>query len=113
MSARSGGQVQQADHGVVEPLGPHVRRVDDVGHPSLRPGGERTHEPGAHGTVLAANGIFRAFALAGGRAVATWSYGRGEVTLAPFSELDGATAAALERDAADVVRFLGAATQPG
>jgi hypothetical protein len=63
---------------------------------------------GAHATVLAANGIFRPFALAGGGAVATWSYARGTVALEPFAELDGATAAALRADADDVVRFLGA-----
>jgi hypothetical protein len=55
------------------------------------------------------NGLFRPFALAGGRAVATWSMPGGRVVIEP---LDGvrmrrSDLAALETDAADVVRFLG------
>ncbi len=64
---------------------------------------------GAQG-VVTVNGLFRPFALAGGRAVATWRLAGGRVTLAPFSPLPGPVAAALEADAADVLRFLG--TEP-
>lgn len=60
------------------------------------------------------NGLFRAFALVGGRAMATWSMrsrsGRlrpEDVSLAPFGRLTAAQRRALEADAADVVRFLG------
>ena len=61
---------------------------------------------GPHTGVVTLNGIFRPFALVGGRAVATWSMPRGEVVLAPFGRLARKHAAALEADAADVVRFL-------
>jgi len=62
---------------------------------------------GARG-IVTVNGLFRPFALAGGRAVATWRLTGGRVTLAQFSPLPGSVAAALEADAADVLRFLGA-----
>ncbi len=40
--------------------------------------------------------------------MATWRLTGGRVTLAQFSPLPGSVAAALEADAADVLRFLGA-----
>ncbi|HEX3713035.1 MAG TPA: winged helix DNA-binding domain-containing protein [Trebonia sp.] len=61
---------------------------------------------GPHKQIVTVNGLFRAFALAGGRAVGTWSYAGGQVKLAPFGALDPETEAALEADAADVTRFL-------
>ena len=57
--------------------------------------------------VITVNGLFRPFALAGGRAVAAWTITGGQVVLAPFDDLDPGTRAALEADAADVTRFLG------
>jgi hypothetical protein len=57
--------------------------------------------------VVTVNGLFRPFALAGGRAVATWSLRRGAVEIAPFGRLARGVAAALRADADDVVRFLG------
>jgi hypothetical protein len=61
---------------------------------------------GPHKQIVTVNGLFRAFALAGGRAVGTWSYAGGQVKLAPFGALDPETEAALQADAADVTRFL-------
>src|SRR5215469_4164989 len=61
---------------------------------------------GPHRQIVTINGVFRAFALAGGRAVATWSFTRGQVELAPFAPLDTQTHEALRTDAADVTRFL-------
>jgi len=52
------------------------------------------------------NGIFRAFALVRGRAVATWKLSGERVALQPFARITCAETAALERDADDVVRFL-------
>jgi hypothetical protein len=63
----------------------------------------------AHRAVITVNGIFRPFALAGGKAVATWSMPRGRVEIDPFGELSPADAAELEADARDVVRFLAGA----
>jgi Winged helix DNA-binding domain len=62
---------------------------------------------GPHRGIVTVNGLFRPFALADGRAVATWSIVRGQVELAPFAPLDRQTEAALAADAADVTRFLG------
>jgi hypothetical protein len=61
---------------------------------------------GPHRQIVTVNGLFRPFALAGGRAVATWNITRGQVMFAPFGPLDAATRAALNTDAADVTRFL-------
>ncbi|HEX9066034.1 MAG TPA: winged helix DNA-binding domain-containing protein [Streptosporangiaceae bacterium] len=57
--------------------------------------------------VVTLNGVFRPFALAGGRAVATWTLTSGKVRLAPFEPLAKPVADALDADAGDVVRFLG------
>jgi len=62
---------------------------------------------GPHRRIVTVNGLFRPFALAGGRAVATWAIAGGQVVLAPFTTLDAGTRAALDTDAADVTRFLG------
>jgi hypothetical protein len=61
---------------------------------------------GPHGQIVTVNGLFRPFALAGGRAVATWTITGGQVVLALFAGLDAQTRAALDADAADVTRFL-------
>lgn len=62
---------------------------------------------GQYQQLVTVNAIFRPFALVRGRAAASWSMPRGEVVLEPFGRLGAADAAALEEDAADVVRFLG------
>jgi hypothetical protein len=62
---------------------------------------------GPHRLIVTINGLFRPFALADGRAVATWTITRGQVMLAPFAPLGAQTRAALDTDAADVTRFLG------
>jgi hypothetical protein len=64
---------------------------------------------GPHRQIVTSNGLFRPFALADGRAVATWTITGGQVTLAPFAALDAGTRAALDADAVDVARFLGRA----
>jgi winged helix DNA-binding protein len=63
---------------------------------------------GEHQELVTVNGLFRPFALVKGRAAASWSMPRGEVALEPFGRLAKADAAALDAEAADVVRFLGA-----
>ena len=55
---------------------------------------------------LVRGGMFRPFALAGDRVLATWSLRGGEVALEPFAPLDPAVARALENEARDVARFL-------
>ena len=62
--------------------------------------------------LVTGNGIFRPFALVRGRALATWRLTpRGAVELSPFGELGAAAARALDRDGADVLRFLGGQSQ--
>jgi hypothetical protein len=72
--------------------------------------GWASREPvvGEHQAAITANGIFRPFALVEGRAAGTWTMPGGRVALKPFGRLRRADAAALEEDAADVVRFLSA-----
>lgn len=62
---------------------------------------------GRHETLVTDQGVFRPFALAGGRAVATWGFPRGAVELKPLERISRADAAALAVDAVDVERFLG------
>jgi hypothetical protein len=61
---------------------------------------------GPHLHIVTDNGLFRPFALVGGRAVATWTFAGGRVALKPFAPLDAGTKAALDAEAADVTRFL-------
>jgi len=61
---------------------------------------------GTHTSLVTRNGIFHPFAMVGGRAVGRWRLPKGVVTLEPFEAIPADVAAALDRDAADVVRFL-------
>lgn len=61
---------------------------------------------GSHEPRVVTGGLFRPFALAGGRAVAGWKWAKDEVTLDPFGRLSAGVAAGLEADATDVARFL-------
>jgi uncharacterized protein YcaQ len=64
---------------------------------------------GEHHSAITVNGIFRPFALVRGRAAATWRMPGGEVVLETFRPPSRAVAAALRKEADDVVRFLGSA----
>lgn len=70
--------------------------------------GWTSREPvlGEHEPRVVTGGLFRPFAIAGGRAVAGWKWSKDEVTLEPYENLPARTAAALESDTADTVRFL-------
>ena len=61
---------------------------------------------GRNKTLVTDNGLFRPFALVGGRAVAIWKLAGGEVLLEPFGRLPAAARRALELEAQDVQRFL-------
>jgi hypothetical protein len=71
--------------------------------------GWASREPvlGPHTGIVTVNGLFRPFALVGGRAVATWGLAGGEVTLNWLADVPAAARAALAADEADVRRFLG------
>lgn len=61
---------------------------------------------GPNRDLVTVNGIFRAFALVGGRAAGTWSLRGGEVALEPFGRLAPRDARALQAEATDVARFM-------
>jgi Winged helix DNA-binding domain len=63
---------------------------------------------GPHEPRVVSGGLFRPFAMAGGRAIAGWRWNRGEVVVDPYERLEAKHAAALEADAVDVARFLSA-----
>jgi Winged helix DNA-binding domain len=57
--------------------------------------------------LVTVGGMFYPFAMVGGRAVARWKLRDGRLELEPFGRIARADREALERDAADVERFLG------
>jgi winged helix DNA-binding protein len=57
--------------------------------------------------LVTTNGIFRPFAMVGGRAVGTWRLAGGKLTIEHLGEVSRRDAAALEADAARVLEFLG------
>lgn len=59
------------------------------------------------GGVVTSNGIFRPVALVGGRVVATWTMPGGTVTLHPLQAVSAPARRMLDREAADLRRFLG------
>ena len=63
---------------------------------------------GPHKPLVTINGIFKPFALVDGRAVATWGYAGGKVTIVPLGKISRKASAALDRDAAAVEQFLAA-----
>jgi hypothetical protein len=64
---------------------------------------------GPHTHLVTLNGIFRPFSLVRGRAVGTWKFARGKVTLEPLGRISKAAGSALAADAADVERFMAGA----
>jgi len=72
----------------------------------------RTEVLGTHQGVVTVNGIFRAIALVDGEAVGTWRIEPSAVELAPFGPLAESVSRALERDAADVLRYLALPSRP-
>ncbi|HEX5375738.1 MAG TPA: winged helix DNA-binding domain-containing protein, partial [Solirubrobacterales bacterium] len=59
-----------------------------------------------HNHLVTNNGLFRPFAMVGGRAVATWKLNRGKVTIEPLGGVTKKAMASLEADAVDVERFM-------
>jgi hypothetical protein len=62
---------------------------------------------GAHVGLVTDNGLFRPFAMVGGRAVATWSMTGRQVAVRPLEPIADAVLAALAEDGRDVQRFFG------
>jgi hypothetical protein len=72
----------------------------------------RTFVLGDHSDVVTVNGIFRAIALVGGEAAGTWRIQPSAVELDPFGPLPAAAVEMLEREAVDVLRYLGLPSRP-
>jgi hypothetical protein len=66
----------------------------------------------SHRGVVTVNGIFRPIALVDGIAAGTWSIQPAAVELRAFGPLPEVAVRALERDAGDVLRYLGLARRP-
>jgi hypothetical protein len=65
---------------------------------------------GANEPRVVSGGLFRAFALVDGRAMATWKIARGAVALEPFAGLRASEREALARDGVAVMSFFGGCT---
>ncbi len=62
---------------------------------------------GRHQHLVTVNGLFRPFLLVEGRAVGTWRFAGGKVTIEPLEKVTKKVEKALDADAADVERYLG------
>jgi hypothetical protein len=61
---------------------------------------------GRHTELITVNGLFRPFAMVGGKAVATWRLVKGKVEMKPLEPIAKRDRVALDADAADVERFM-------
>jgi hypothetical protein len=107
------GEVREREGGLVElapprrpPALPPSRLLGGY-EPVLLGWVSRDEIVGPHRDKVTVEGLFRSFAMVGGRAVATWKLSGGEIELNPLEEIAPADAAGLDEDAADVRRFLG------
>jgi uncharacterized protein YcaQ len=80
--------------------------------PILHGWSSRAEIVGDHQGIVTVNGIFRAIALVGGMAEATWGLTTEALTVRPFAPLTAHQVRALRRDAADVLRFLRLGDRP-
>ncbi len=67
---------------------------------------------GDNRTLVTDNGIFRAFALVGGRAVGSWGVSGITLTIRPFEPLSRRTERALSQEAAEIGSYLGFQRRP-
>lgn len=101
---REDGLVDLAGRPPAEPLPPP--RLLGAYDPLLLGWTSREEIVGPHKMLVTVNGLFRPFALVGGRAVATWRLAGGKVTIEHLDRVGKSTAAALEADAAAVLEFV-------
>jgi hypothetical protein len=101
---RPDGLVDLAKRPPAEPLPPP--RLLGAFDPLLLGWVSREEVVGPHKMLVTINGIFRPFALVGGRAVATWRFAGGKVTIEHLGKVTKKAAAELEADAHAVREFL-------
>jgi len=104
LEVRADGLVSLASRSPVSRLAPP--RLLGAFDPLLMGWRSREQILGEYESRVVSGGMFRPIALVRGRAAATWSLSGGRVVLEPFARMGRAAGAALEVDAADVVRFL-------
>ena len=105
LTEREDGLVDLAKRPAVAPLPPP--RLLGAYDPLLLGWTSREEVVGPHKLLVTINGIFRPFALVGGRAVATWRLAGGKVTIEHLSRVTKKDAAALEADGSEVLNFMG------
>jgi hypothetical protein len=105
LTERKDGLVDLAKRPAAEPLPPP--RLLGAYDPLLLGWTSREEVVGPHKLLVTINGIFRPFALVGGRAVAIWRLAGGKVTIEPLGRVTKKDAAALEADAEEVLNFMG------
>ncbi len=101
----AGGLVDLARRGRPAPL-PRPRLLGAF-EPLLLGWNGREPVLGEHAARVVSGGIFRGFALAGGRAVALWRLAGRKVEIEPWAELAASDRSALESDAAALTEWLG------
>lgn len=104
LEERTGGLVDLA--GRTAPEGRRRPKLLGGFDPLLHGWVDREPVLGGNQTIVTRNGIFKPFALVGGRAVATWGMPGGRVTLEPFGRIAAPVLADLDREARDVERFV-------
>lgn len=104
LDEQPGGLVDLA--GRSGPYGPRRPKLLGGFDPLLHGWVDREPVLGGNQTIVTMNGIFRPFALVGGRAVATWTMPAGRVSIEPFGQLSTNVMADLDREARDVERFV-------
>jgi hypothetical protein len=105
LAGRDDGLVDLAKRQSAAPLPPP--RLLGAFEPVLLGWTSREEIVGPHKRLVTINGIFHPFALAGGRAVATWRLAGGKVTIEHLGKVTKAAAAALKAEADDVTAYLG------
>ncbi|HEY0317938.1 MAG TPA: winged helix DNA-binding domain-containing protein [Solirubrobacterales bacterium] len=101
---REDGLVDLAKRPPAEPLPPP--RLLGAYDPLLLGWTSREEIVGRHRSLVTTNGLFRPFALVGGRAVAVWRLAGGKVTIEPLEQVTKKDGAALEADAEQVLAFM-------
>jgi Winged helix DNA-binding domain len=101
---RQDGLVDHPDNELPPPLpSPRLLGAFD---PLLHGWASREFVVGSHAGIVTTNGLFRPFALVNGKVAATWRLERGRITLNCLQRIQRTDIQALEKDAADVLRFL-------